>query len=85
MLSRSVMSDFLQPSGLQPAKLLCPWDFPGKATRASCCFLLQGVLPTQGSSLCLLHWQVDSLSLNHLEKTLYVTYQAIVEKLLNYD
>ena len=27
---RSVVSDSLQPHGLQPAMFLCPWDFPGK-------------------------------------------------------
>ena len=31
-----------------------------------CHFLLQGIFPTQGSNLCLLHWQVDSLPLSHL-------------------
>ena len=31
-LSRSVMSDSLQPHGLSPERLLCPWDFPGKNT-----------------------------------------------------
>ena len=25
-----------------------------------------GILPDQGSNLCLLHWQVDSLPLSHL-------------------
>ena len=32
-------------------------------------FLLQGIFPTQGLNLhllCLLHWQADSLPLNHL-------------------
>ena len=28
----SVMSDFLRPCGLQPTRLLCPWDSPGKDT-----------------------------------------------------
>ena len=28
----SVVSSSLQPRGLQPARLLCPWDFPGKNT-----------------------------------------------------
>ena len=28
--SRSVVSDSLQPHGLQPTRLLCPWDFPGQ-------------------------------------------------------
>ena len=30
--SCSVVSNSLQPCGLQPARLLCPWDFPGKNT-----------------------------------------------------
>ena len=29
-VSRSVVSDSLQPHRLQPARLLCPWDYPGK-------------------------------------------------------
>ena len=33
------------------------WDFPGKNTGAGCHFLLQGIFPTQGSYLHLLHWQ----------------------------
>ena len=28
----SVVSDSLQPHGLQPTRLLCPWDSPGKNT-----------------------------------------------------
>ena len=31
--SPSVMSDSLRPHGLQPTRLLRPWDFPGKSTR----------------------------------------------------
>ena len=31
--SRSVMSDPPPPHGLQPSRLLHPWDFPGKSTR----------------------------------------------------
>ena len=30
--AHSVMSDTLRPHGLQPTRLLCPWDFPGKNT-----------------------------------------------------
>ena len=29
---RSVVSDSLRPHGLQPIRLLRPWDFPGKST-----------------------------------------------------
>ena len=31
------------------------------------CFLFLGILPTQGSKLCLLDWQADSLALSHRE------------------
>ena len=34
--SSSVMSHSLQPHGLQPTMLLCPWDFPGKSTGGGC-------------------------------------------------
>ena len=34
--SRSVVSDSQRPHGLQPARLLCPWDFPGKSTGVGC-------------------------------------------------
>ena len=62
----SVVSNSLQPHGLQLTRLLCPWDFPGKNTGVGCHALLQGIFPTQGSNphlLRLLHWQVGSLPL----------------------
>ena len=34
--SRSVVSDSLWHRGLQPTRLLCPWDFPGKSTGVGC-------------------------------------------------
>ena len=37
----SVVSDSLRPHGLQPTRLLCPWDSPGKNTGVGCHFLLQ--------------------------------------------
>ena len=49
----------LQPYGVYPARILCPWDFPGQNTGVGCRFLLQGIFPTQGSRLRLLHWQAD--------------------------
>ena len=55
VLSWSVMSNSLRPHGLQSARLLCPWDFPGKNIRLGYHFLLQGIFPTQGSNPCLLH------------------------------
>ena len=38
--SRSVMSDSSRPHGLQPTRLLHPWDFPGKSTGVGCHCLL---------------------------------------------
>ena len=55
----SVLSDSLRPYGLQSARLLCPWDSPGKNTGVGCCALFQGIFLTQGSNLSLLsllHW-----------------------------
>ena len=52
-----------------PARVLCPWDSPGKKTRVGCPALLQGIFPTQGSNshlLRLLPWQAGSLLLRHL-------------------
>ena len=39
----------------QPARLLCPWDSPGKNTGVGCHALLQGICPIQGSNLGPLH------------------------------
>ena len=35
------MSDSVRPHGLQPSRLLCPWDSPGKNIGVGCHFLLQ--------------------------------------------
>ena len=66
MLSHSVLSDSLWPHGWLPTKVLCPWNFPGKNTGASCHFLFQGIFLTQEYNqflLHLLHQQADSLPL----------------------
>ena len=55
----------LWPHGLQPARLLCPWDFPSKNTEVGCCFLFQRIFLTQGSNPHLLYWQEGSLPLSH--------------------
>ena len=40
--SRAVVSDSLWVHGLQPTRLLHPWDFPGKSTGVGCHCLLRG-------------------------------------------
>ena len=39
--SHSVVSDSSWPRGLQPTRLLCPWEFPGKSTGMGCHCLLR--------------------------------------------
>ena len=51
--------------GQQPAKLLCPWDTPGKNTGVGCHFLRQGIFLTQGLNLCLLHCRQILYQLRH--------------------
>ena len=71
------------------ARLLCPLNFPGKNTGVGCHFLLQGIVPTQESNLCLLyllHWKVGSLPLTSPGKPLRSIYHMqtwIVEILFN--
>ena len=44
----SVRPNSLCPYGLQPARLLCSWNFYSKNTGVGCHFLLQGNLPDPG-------------------------------------
>jgi len=41
-INHSLVSDSLWPHGLEPIRLLCPWNSPGKNTGVGCHFLLQG-------------------------------------------
>ena len=63
--AHSVLSHSSQPHGLQPIRLLYPWNFPCKNIGVGCHFLLQGIFPTQGLNphlLGFLHWQADPLT-----------------------
>ena len=53
-VSHTVVSDPLRLHGLQPARLLCPENSLGN-TGVGRHSLLQGIFPTQGSNLSLLH------------------------------
>ena len=58
------VSTSLWPLRLQPARLLCPWDSPGKNTGAGWHALLQEIFPTQG-------WNPSVLYLLHCRQSLY--------------
>ena len=49
---------------MQPTRLLHPWNSPGKNTVVGCHSLLQGIFPTHGLNLGLLHrrWMLYRLS-----------------------
>ena len=53
VFSCSIVSDSLQPHGVEPTRLLCPWDSPGKNTGVDYHALLQGIFPTQRWNPCL--------------------------------
>ena len=54
----SVVSHSLRPHGLEPTRLLCPWDFSGNNTGVGSHSLLHGMFLTQGSSPNLLSHSV---------------------------
>ena len=49
------------PSGSSGKFPELPWKFPHKNTGVGSHSFLQGIFPTEGSNLCLLHWQAGSL------------------------
>ena len=62
----------LQPYGLKPARLLCPWNFPAKKTRVNCHAPLQGIFSIQESNpclLCFLHCRGILYPLGHSDLT----------------
>ena len=52
-------------NGLQPTRLLSPWDFPGKSTGVGCHCLLQGIFLIQGSNPGLPHCRQMLYPLSH--------------------
>ena len=50
---------------LWPARLLCPWNFPGKKPGVAIHSLLQDIFPTKGLNLDLLHCRQILYHLNH--------------------
>ena len=50
VVSCSIVSDSFRPFGLEPTRLLCPWDSSGKNTGVGCHFLLQEIFPTRESN-----------------------------------
>ena len=68
-VGRSVLSDSLQPHELWPARLLCPWDSPGK-NWSGLPFLSPGDLPDPGIEPRSPALQTDSLPTELQRKSL---------------
>ena len=58
---------------IQPTKLLCPWNCPGKNTIVSCHSLHQGMFLTQGLNPDLLHCRLILHCLSHQGLTMMNT------------
>ena len=82
--SNLVRSDSLQPYGLQPFRILCPWDFPGKSTGVDCDFILQGIFSTQGSNLDLLHCRQILYLMSHEETLQSLQSMCIIDKFIHF-
>ena len=77
------MSNSLWPLRLQPTRLFCPWDSPGKESGMGCHALLQGLFPTQGLNPCLLsflhcrwilyHWTTGEAHLSIYLSSVYIS------------
>ena len=61
----SVVSHSFRPYGLEPTRLLCPWDSPGTHTGVDCHAFLQGFFLTQGSNPGFLHCRWILYCLSH--------------------
>ena len=69
------------PTLCEPARLLCPWDSPGKSTGVGCHFRLQRIFPTQGSNMGLKECKVFLKTLIYLFSIEYVqiNYSLVTE------
>ena len=91
--SNSVVSDSLWPYGLQSAKFLCSWNFPGKNNEVCCHFLLQmiffssnagakGIKSTSPASLVLVVWLFTTESPGNLYCLLSQTFSSLSSNFL---
>ena len=74
-VSHSVVSNCLWPHGLQPTRLLCPWNSPGNNSEVGSHSFLQGIFPTQGLNPHLNALQADYLLSEPPGKSLKYTKQ----------
>ena len=78
VLSHLVMADCLGLHGLKPARVLCPWNFPGMNTGVGCHFLLQynNICPFVSLSTFMYYYEL----LTPQYFFIYISYKEIKEK-----
>ena len=76
--SCSVMSDSFRPHGLQPTRLLRPWDFPGKSTGVGCHRLLRHPYITNGKTIVL--FGCESWTIKKAECQTIDAFRLVLEK-----
>ena len=81
VLSHSIVSDSLW---VYQASLSIEFSMD-KNTGVGCHFLLQGIFPTQGSNVQLLHWQVDSLPLAPPKKPIIPLLDMYLDKTITQE
>ena len=77
-----VISNSLGSHGLQPTRLLCALNFPGKHTGVGCHFLLQGIFLTQGLNPGLPHCRLILYHLSHQGSSLLMELPKFVKSSL---
>ena len=85
VLSRSVVSNSLQPHGLQPTRRLCPWGFSRQEYWSGLPCPPPGNLPDRGMEPVFLKspdWQVSSLPLVPPRKPLHTLVHWIYTRVL---
>ena len=73
------MSDSLRPHGLQPTRLLHPWDFPGKSTAVGCHCLLYLFLRCY--ELCSLYERLSNMINKQFKRVDHTWFNQEVTKL----
>ena len=73
------MSDSVRPHGLQPTRLLCPWNSPGKNTGVGCHFLLQKINEMETKRQWKDQWNQKLILWNNKQywQSFSLTYQVI--------
>ena len=75
--SRSVVSNSQRPHGLQPIRLLHPWDFPGKSTGVGCHCLLRAYVWIRVNKMARKGWLLSNIWKRMTEQLRRITYHDV--------